>query len=61
MSNKQNQTNVKVCNHKPGDTWEDGCCGNEQVKHESSETISNNVQNNQIPNERDNTSVNPQK
>ena len=35
MSNKPNQTKVKVCNHKPGDKWDDGCCGNESVKNNS--------------------------
>ncbi|KST67488.1 hypothetical protein [Mastigocoleus testarum] len=37
MSNKPNQTKVKVCNHKPGDKWDDGCCGNESAKNQNSE------------------------
>ena len=40
MSNKPNQIKVKVCNHKPGDKWDDGCCGNELAKHQNSEITS---------------------
>ena len=70
MSNKPNQINVKVCNHKPGEKWEDKCCGDDAAKNQSSETISDTrsvvsplsgVQNNQISNEQDETSVNSQK
>lgn len=74
MSNKPNQINVKVCNHKPGDIWDDpndpGCCGGDTAKNQSSETISNTgsavspssgVQKNQISNEQNNASINPQK
>ncbi|MDJ0618833.1 MAG: hypothetical protein QNJ63_19180 [Calothrix sp. MO_192.B10] len=47
MSNQRNQSNVKVCNHKPGDNWteeEGGCCGDEQPKNKSSELTKNPVQ-----------------
>ncbi len=43
MSNKRNQSNVKVCNHKPGDKWDEGCCGDERPKNKSSETTRNQV------------------
>ena len=71
MSNKAKQINVKVCNHKPGEKWDDnGCCGDDAAKNQSSETISDtrsaispssNVENNQISNKQDETSVNSQK
>ena len=32
MSDRENRTQVKVCNHKPGDKWDDGCCGDEAVR-----------------------------
>jgi len=32
MSDKKNQTQAKICNHKPGDKWEDGCCGDEAAR-----------------------------
>ncbi|MGB3761459.1 MAG: hypothetical protein WBA07_34615 [Rivularia sp. (in: cyanobacteria)] len=33
MSDKKNQTKAKICNHKPGDKWEDGCCGDEAARN----------------------------
>ncbi len=70
MPNKPKQTKVKVCNHKPGDIWDDGCCGDESAKNKSSEIISDtqsmitevyHIQINQSSNEQENTLANPQK
>ena len=44
MSHKRNQSNVKVCNHKPGDKWDDGCCGDERPKNKNSQATTNPVQ-----------------
>lgn len=48
MSNQQTQTTAKVCNHKPGDNWEDECCGKEQLTNQDSGMVSNKVNQQQI-------------
>ncbi|MEO0969438.1 MAG: hypothetical protein AAFX80_14200 [Cyanobacteria bacterium J06639_18] len=49
---------MRVCNHKPGDTWDEpGCCGDDSGKNQGSERISNSTQKNQRPHEIDDISV----
>ncbi|MDJ0694479.1 hypothetical protein [Mastigocoleus sp. MO_188.B34] len=58
MSNQPKQTKVKVCNHKPDDKWDDGCCGDDSGTNKSSEIISNSTQKKQRSHEIDDISVN---
>ncbi|NMG06045.1 hypothetical protein [Brasilonema sp. UFV-L1] len=48
MSNQQTQTTAKVCNHKPGDKWDDGCCGDEQLTNQNSGMVNHEVNQEQM-------------
>ncbi|MFN6484132.1 MULTISPECIES: hypothetical protein [unclassified Nostoc] len=45
----QTQESVKVCNHKPGDPWEEkGCCGEIEAIAKANQAIANEGKNKQI-------------
>ncbi|MEH2067328.1 MAG: hypothetical protein V7K47_04015 [Nostoc sp.] len=44
----QTQESVKVCNHKPGDLWDEGCCGKIEAIAKTNQAIVNEVKNKKI-------------
>jgi hypothetical protein len=44
----QTQESVKVCNHKPGDLWDEGCCGQIEAIAKANQAIANEGKNKQI-------------
>ncbi|MBN3908814.1 MAG: hypothetical protein HWQ35_20360 [Nostoc sp. NMS1] len=47
----QTQESVKVCNHKPGDVWDEGCCEKIEAIAKANLAIANDLKNKQIADE----------